>query len=425
MNICRKAAASFLVLTSILFLTSCGIDKDSNVTTGGTTSGYDEGNWYEAYETTVSGETVSSSDTSTGAQSLTGGNESTAVNNSSAGTTIAAALKDTTVFASTTNFVQTTQQNTTSAPGGQITHITLQDGNISISGSGAIAIGSVLTINNNGDYMITGGLTNGQIIVDALKTDSIRIALNDVHVSCSYSAPVHIKSADKVTLTLVSGTSNSFTDRASSGASLPNACVYSSEDITINGEGSLAVESGNAYVSGIFSKNDLRMTNGTVIVNAGYEGLKGTDSVQIYGGNLTVKAGNDGIKASNSSDAGQGFVIIEGGTVKVTSNDDAVSGVSSVQIKGGNMLLISGAAGDGIKALNTTGTLGYIAITGGLLYINAGDDLLNAAEKNIVSGCTIYTKYGGKRTKSNDANEDANIDYTCFKTWNGVFNGWN
>lgn len=318
-----------------------------------------------------------------------------------------------------------TKTSTTTVPEEQVTRISLKDNSISISGSGAEKNGNVLTINSAGDFIITGTLTNGQILVDALKTESIRIALNGVHIDCSYSAPFYIKSADKVLLTLVSGVTNSFTDSASSGASLPNACIYSNEDITINGEGSLTVELINAYVDGIYSNNDLRLTNGTVTVIAGYDGFEGVDSVHIYAGTLTVTAGNDGIKASNEDDAGEGHIVIEGGTIEVVAEDDAVSAVSSVLIEGGKTLLVSGSVGDGIKALNSSGTIGTISVTGGLLYIDAGDDLLNAAQKNTVSGCTIYTKYGGKRTKSNDTDEKANIDYTCFIAWNGVFNGWN
>ena len=343
-----------------------------------------------------------------------------------AATTAAAASYTTAPVTAAATTVTTTKapatEATTAPPSDGITRVTLSNSSITVSGEGAVSSGGNLKITQAGDYLISGSLSDGQIIVNAPKTDLVRIAFNGVSVACSSSSPLYVMSADKVVLTLVDGTTSILNDTAACSSSLPNACIYSQEDITVNGDGTLHVTASGTGMNGISTKNDLKITGGTIQITAGNNALRGVDSVLINGGTVTVKAGNDGVKATNESEEGEGFINIESGTLTVSAGGDALSAVSSVQIKGGRMLLV--AAKDGIKTGNSAGTVGYNSILGGILYINAGDDLLNAAEKNIVSGCTIYAKYGGKRTKSSDKNEDSNIDYTCFKAWDGDFSGW-
>ncbi|MBC3798236.1 carbohydrate-binding domain-containing protein [Acetobacterium tundrae] len=47
------------------------------------------------------------------------------------------------------------------------THIMLDGGSIQVTGDGATSNGSVLTISQEGTYVVTGTLSDGQIIVDA------------------------------------------------------------------------------------------------------------------------------------------------------------------------------------------------------------------------------------------------------------------
>ena len=63
--------------------------------------------------------------------------------------------------------------------------------------------------------MLSGSLEGGQIIVDVQKEDLVRLVLNGAAVSCTYSAPLYVKQADKVVLILAPESENSFSDGSS------------------------------------------------------------------------------------------------------------------------------------------------------------------------------------------------------------------
>ena len=90
---------------------------------------------------------------------------------------------------------------------------------ISLSGSGAssdsssVSIeGSNVTITKEGTYVLEGTLSDGQIIVDVADTEKVQLVLNGVDISCSNSACVYVKSADKVFITLADGSENTLKD---------------------------------------------------------------------------------------------------------------------------------------------------------------------------------------------------------------------
>ena len=64
--------------------------------------------------------------------------------------------------------------------------ITLKDTTAEISGSGVTIKDSVVTINSEGVYHITGKLSNGQIIVNAEKS-KVQLILDNADINCSYS----------------------------------------------------------------------------------------------------------------------------------------------------------------------------------------------------------------------------------------------
>lgn len=110
-------------------------------------------------------------------------------------------------------------------------------------------------------------------------------------------------------LTLADGTVNTLTDAETytyaAGEDEPNAALFSKEDLTINGTGSLTVT--GRYNNGIASKDDLVIVDGSITVNAAHDGIRGKDSISVRGGTITVTAGGDGLKANNDTDAGQGL----------------------------------------------------------------------------------------------------------------------
>ena len=155
------------------------------------------------------------------------------------------------------------------------TSITLKSSSISVSGSGASVSGAVVTIQSAGTYTVSGTLSTGQIIVAAGEQDKVQLVFNGVNITCSNHAPIYIKSADKVFITLTAGTSNSITDGSSyslsEADSAVDGAVFSKADLTINGTGALTVKAN--YQHGIVSKDDLVITGGVYNITSESDGF--------------------------------------------------------------------------------------------------------------------------------------------------------
>lgn len=225
------------------------------------------------------------------------------------------------------------------------TKISLNDSSMVVSGSGATASGGTLTITAAGVYVLSGKLTNGQIVVDAADSDKVQIVLDGVSITCPDSAPIYVKQADKVFLTLADGKSNTVSDGATytlaDGEDEPNAAIFSKSDLTINGAGALTVTAN--YNNGIASKDDLVITGGTITVTAVNDGLRGRDSVAIHNGAFVINAAQgDGIQSNNDEDTKKGWVSIDGGTFDITSGNDGIQAETVLQITGGTVTARTG-----------------------------------------------------------------------------------
>lgn len=203
--------------------------------------------------------------------------------------------------------------------------------------------GAAVTITDEGTYILSGTLDDGMIIVDAAKDDKVQLVLNGVSINSETSAPLYVLQADKVFLTLAPGTENTLSNGGSFEAIDENsidAVVFSKEDLTLNGSGSLTINSPAGH--GVVSKDELTITGGTYEVNTASHGLTGKDCVCIAGGSFTIASGKDGIQADNDEDETLGFVWIEGGSFDITAEGDGISASSTVDIFDGSFILLSG-----------------------------------------------------------------------------------
>lgn len=89
--------------------------------------------------------------------------------------------------------------------------------------------------------------------------------------------------------------------------------------------------------NGIVCRNDLKITGGTIQVNAANNGIKGKDCIGICGGNITVTAGNDGLKATETDDPERGWIAVSGGMVTVTAEGDGMQAETDCWIDGGEL----------------------------------------------------------------------------------------
>ena len=246
----------------------------------------------------------------------------------------------------------------------EATVITLSGDTAKISGNGAYWLDGSVVIVQSGQYVFSGVLTDGNIVVDAAQYSKVWIQLNGVTVSCSDDACIRVDQADKVFLTLAEGTENTLTggDTFSETALADgtNAVIFSHDDLTINGTGNLTVIS--SYLNGITSKDDLIITGGTISVTAPNHGLRVNDHFRMTSAALTVSAEQDGIHS-------KGDIVIHDGTLTITAGDDAVHSDTSVLILDGTILVND--CYEGIEAVT-------IEISGGDTTIHTRDDGLNA-----------------------------------------------
>lgn len=284
-------------------------------------------------------------------------------------------------------------------------HVTLDGSNIQITGDGATASNGVLTITAEGTYVITGNLTDGQIVVAAADTDKIQIVLNGATINCTDHAPIYVKSANKVFVTLNKDTVNTLTDSAvyvQTDENTVDGVIFSKADLTINGEGTLNITTN--YNHGIVSKDDLVITGGTYNINSANDALSGKNSVKIKDGNITINSSaGKGITSKNADDTTKGYVYICGGTIKITKSYEGIEGTAIV-VEGGTIDLTSsddGFNGASASAAETdTGGKGggaamendanvYVSISGGTIHINASGDGLDSNGSLYISGGTI------------------------------------
>ena len=232
------------------------------------------------------------------------------------------------------------------------TTVILNGSTAEVKGEGATFADGRLSITQEGSYELKGTLEDGQIYVNVQKTEKVELYLNGVSITCGKSSPIFCESADKLVLRLAEGTVNSVTDSASyqfeGSEDEPNACIFSRDDISVKGTGTLNVVA--KYKNGISSKNDIKFADATVSVNAVNTGVRGKDSVTVESGGVTVKAGNDGLK-STTMEQGKGYILISGGVVDIDAEDDALQAENDISVTGGSVTTRCGG-----KTVNCPGT---------------------------------------------------------------------
>lgn len=250
--------------------------------------------------------------------------------------------------------------------------------NVESSASGVKVDGSTVTISKEGVYVLSGTLDGGQVLVDCAAEDKakVQLVLNGVNITNPTGPAIRVDQAKKVFVSLPEGTQNVLSDGADykldDGSDEPYATVYSKDDLTIQGEGSLTVNAN--YRHGIVSKDDLVITGGNITVNAKEDAVRGRDCVKICGGAFDLTSGEDAVKSNNDESATAGYVSIDGGTFTINAGDDGIHAETALIINGGSVDIAG--SNEGIEGQQ-------IFINGGDINVVAKDDGVNAtAGKN-------------------------------------------
>lgn len=225
------------------------------------------------------------------------------------------------------------------------TTIKLNGTTASITGSGAKAANGSVTISAAGTYVLSGKLTDGQIVVNIADKGTVHLVLNGATINDNDSAAIYIQKAGKAIITLEEGTENAVSDGktyvyADATTDEPDAAIFSKADLTFNGTGKLTV-TGN-YNEGITSKDDLKIVSGTINVKSADDGIKGKDMVAIQAGTITIDSEGDGIKSTNDTDTTKGFVAIAGGTFNIQSGSDGIQAETALVTDGGTFNIVTG-----------------------------------------------------------------------------------
>lgn len=312
---------------------------------------------------------------------------------------------------------------------------------------------NVLTIKKPAVLTVSGENKGGQIVVDVDKTTYpegvVELDLSNASISNDTVAPIYVASiGDEVQIVAKSGTVNTVSDGTShtdtytdsdGNTNQINSAIFARDDIKIKGSGTLTVN-GNTE-DGIVSKNDIKIYNGNITVNAVDDAIRGKDSVTIGNAdntdfstfNLNVKSeSGKGIKSNETDDETKGFITINGGTVSVTSYSDAIHASRNLTVNGGTIDITttcpasssggnSGWGGNsgggfggwgegngsstsdsakGLKAGVTDDTTG--TTTDGAITINGGDITITSTDDSIHASGTISINDGSMTLSTGD-----------------------
>lgn len=336
------------------------------------------------------------------------------------------------------------------------TYIELGD-TINIKGEGVKIENNVVTITSAGTYSISGELKDGQIVVNAGEEDKVQIQLNNANITSSNSAPIYVKSAKKVVIGLIEGTKNIITDGKNyvfedATKDEPNAAIFSKDDLTIIGTGSLVVNAN--YNNGITSKDDLKIEGGQITVNAVSDGLRGKDSITILDGKITIDAKEDGMKSSNTKDSDKGYIHIQGGALNITAGQDGIQAETNAVISNGEINIVSGEGSKNSSSKNenwgnwggkqppgtqlpdknnTTTTeetdstsakgikaTSNITISGGNINIDSSDDSIHSNDTIVIKGGNIKASSGDDGVHADFKIEINGGDIDITKSYEGI-----
>ncbi len=281
------------------------------------------------------------------------------------------------------------------------------------------ASGTTVTVIQPSVIDVSGTSDAAQIIIDVDKTTyvdgEVELALKGANLSNSTTSPIYVAQIDgEAVISVKNGYDNTISD----GTNYTNAdgdmgAIYACDDLKIKGKGNLTVN-GNGG-DAIVCKNDIKLYNGNITVNAVDDGIRGKDSVTIGDAddtdfsalNVTINTkGGDGIKSTETdTTSGKGYVTVNGGTVNIISYGDGISGVQAVNVNGGTLDIETTGSKDsgsakGIKSGETddsTGTVttGVVYINGGSLNLNTNDDGINSnGDIHMLGGQTEITVKG-------------------------------
>ena len=283
-----------------------------------------------------------------------------------------------------------------------------------------------ITITDEGVYNLTGAISDGLIRVNT--EGNVKLVLNNVSITNPNGPAIYIENASDVIVELAESSNNYLEDGSSySGYEIDViGTIFSHDDITFQGNGTLEVVSNNE--DAIVSKDDLKIVNGTYIITSKDDGIRGKDSVYIQNGTFNINSTGDGIKSTNDTETDKGYILIENGTFKINSTLDGIDSQTKLLIQNGIFDITTGGGSNNSSSSDNWGRWGnsnssnsesakgiktgdnlviengtfnfntsddaihcnnYVGIISGTLNITSGDDGIHADTELIIDGGRI------------------------------------
>jgi hypothetical protein len=171
--------------------------------------------------------------------------------------------------------------------------------------------------------------------------------------------------------------------------------VHSNGNVLING-GTFAISTGD---DGMHADLALTIAGGDIEIVKSYEGLEGS-LITISGGDITVAASDDGVNVAGGNDAasagagrqdsfgdGTHLLKITGGTLSIDANGDGLDSNGSIEMSGGTVV-VNGPTGSGNGSVDYDGTF---VITGGSLIAAGSSGMAQATSDTSTQQSILMT----------------------------------
>ena len=298
----------------------------------------------------------------------------------------------------------------------EVVAITLNGDNISCKSSDVKIEGSTITIQKAGTYLLSGTLTDGNIIVDSDDKENVRLIFNGVEISNSTTTPLYIKNAEKTIVTLVDGTENTLSDGENyilddESNNDPNGTIFSKDDLVINGLGSLTINAN--YNHGIQSKNLLKIISGNIDIISNGDSIIGKDGVIVKEAVINIESQEDGIKATKVEE-NKGYIYLDNPEITIKAKKDGIQAVTCLYVKDGKYNIETGETNENSQSNSDTSTdYSRKGMKAGVdITIENGEYTIDSEDDGIHSNNSITVNAGTVNIASKDDGVHADTELT-------------
>ena len=298
----------------------------------------------------------------------------------------------------------------------EVVAITLNGDNISCKSSDVKIDGSTITIQKAGTYLLSGTLTDGNIIVDSDDKENVRLIFNGVEISNSTTTPLFIKNAEKTIVTLVGGTENTLSDGENyilddESNNEPNGTIFSKDDLVINGLGSLTINAN--YNHGIQSKNLLKIISGNIDIISNGDSIIGKDGVIVKEAVINIESQEDGIKATKVEE-NKGYIYLDNPEIIIKAKKDGIQAVTCLYVKDGKYNIETGETNENSQSNSDTSTdYSRKGMKAGVdITIENGEYTIDSEDDGIHSNNSITVNAGTVNIASKDDGVHADTELT-------------